>query len=1031
MKKLYLIFFICTSISFITTAQQKAFNKQNQVAPQVLPAAPKATTTQRSEPVIGKEPARSNFNNKMGTGKTHKRKVSSTTTYGNEWINYSQKYFKIKVDHNGIYRIDSLTLAKAGVPVNTINPGDYQLYFRGQEQYIYVRSNSPSLGKVNGDYIEFFGQKNDGVLDSTIYSNIKFLPNPYYSLFNDTSTYYLTWVGHGSNRRMVPQLFSDTNNYSLYPITPYVMDTSTHCRITDYFPGAFVQGIANETPNDPRFTQGSSWREDEIGYNPFQCCVTYTPVIGNVYYGGGAPNVFLRTVVLGMYTGNCTFSITTSNTNQTLWNNVPANSFADTNLFTTFPASNLQPGFSITYTCNESSLLNILAPTYSYLLYPHTPNMGGDSMFEVQAPYISGSRTRVDFTGIANGGVKDTIWMYDLTYHNRLWVKPSFGAYKAIVPTAVGAFTNCFVATEFSVTNVNRLVPCGIGNNGTFTDLTTGPDSAYLIVTCAALDSGAKAYAAYRSKTFHTVLINVDELYDQFGYGVDYSPLGIRRFCNYAVDKWPSIPSNLFFIGKGIHSHDYRDKPSPTTLSEALVPSYGFPSSDLLFTGGLNGDSAIVPAIPTGRIAALNNNDVAAYLNKVEIFESAPPGLWMKKVAHFVGGGTWSEASIYLNWMNQYATIISAPLFGANVYTYVKSTPAPISGTLTDSIKTLINNGVSIMTFFGHAGGSNWDESVDYPADYTNFNKFPFMIADACFSGDIYATTGTNQSSVSEQWVLNPPGAIGFLASDYLGIPGNLDNYSTDLYNDISHQPFYHQPIGKIIQDVVSKEALGNPYQEITCLEMTLHGDPAIRLYAMDTLPDYAVDNQSIYFTPANVNVLMDSFDVHVIVSNYAEAVTQKVAGVLTRTFPNGNSVPYNFSFNKIWYQDTVVIRMPVDKVNGPGLNNFTVSVDLTPKADTEITYINNSIVKPGVPLLITSEDITPVWPYDFAIIPKDSVTLKASTNNPFEPYQTYIFEIDTSHKFNSSRFQSVVVTNSGGVIMASPYANWGLCFLQ
>src|SRR6185312_7356835 len=106
-------------------------------------------------------------------------------------------------------------------------------------------------------------------------------------------------------------------------------------------------------------------------------------------------------------------------------------------------------------------------------------------------------------------------------------------------------------------------------------------------------------------------------------------------------------------------------------------------------------------------------------------------------------------------------------------------------------------------------------------------------------------------------------------------------------------------------------------------------------------------------------------------------------------------------------------------------LNYFTVSVDLTPKTYAELIYNNNSLSTP-VPLLITSEDVTPVWPYDYAIIPNDTVTLKASTNDPFAPQRTYVFEIDTSHSFNSPLFRSDTVTNSGGVIMASPYGNWG-----
>ena len=37
-------------------------------------------------------------------------------TYGNEWINYSQNYYRIKIASNGVFRIDSATLSVAGIP---------------------------------------------------------------------------------------------------------------------------------------------------------------------------------------------------------------------------------------------------------------------------------------------------------------------------------------------------------------------------------------------------------------------------------------------------------------------------------------------------------------------------------------------------------------------------------------------------------------------------------------------------------------------------------------------------------------------------------------------------------------------------------------------------------------------------------------------------------------------------------------------------------------------------------------------------
>jgi hypothetical protein len=104
--------------------------------------------------------------------------------YGNEWIDYSRTYFKLPIATEGIYRIDSATLYKSGL--SAIDPRNFRLLIKGKEQFIYV--NGEADGQINtGDYIEFYGNPMIGDVDSMLYYNIKYVPNPYNPLFN----YYL------------------------------------------------------------------------------------------------------------------------------------------------------------------------------------------------------------------------------------------------------------------------------------------------------------------------------------------------------------------------------------------------------------------------------------------------------------------------------------------------------------------------------------------------------------------------------------------------------------------------------------------------------------------------------------------------------------------------------------------------------------------------------------------------------------------------------------------------------------------------
>ena len=103
-------------------------------------------------------------------------------------------------------------------------------------------------------------------------------------------------------------------------------------------------------------------------------------------------------------------------------------------------------------------------------------------------------------------------------------------------------------------------------------------------------------YQAYRGSAaggFHNVVIaDIDQLYDQFAYGIVKSPLSIRGFCNYVLNTYALPPKNLFLLGKSYHMILLRN--DPTYYNIDLVPSFGNPSSDNLFTAGLNGEGLVV-----------------------------------------------------------------------------------------------------------------------------------------------------------------------------------------------------------------------------------------------------------------------------------------------------------------------------------------------------------------------------------------------------------------------------------------------------
>ncbi|HMX86126.1 MAG TPA: hypothetical protein PKD14_09335, partial [Saprospiraceae bacterium] len=123
------------------------------------------------------------------------------TLYGNEWIKPGKEYYKFPVFQDRIYRIPYAVLQAAGVPVNSVQGKNFQLYRMGKEVSIFTTTDS--LLSEN-DYIEFYGQQMRSEIDKFLYNNPeKDLLNPEYSLINDTIYYFLTWENTASVNRLI------------------------------------------------------------------------------------------------------------------------------------------------------------------------------------------------------------------------------------------------------------------------------------------------------------------------------------------------------------------------------------------------------------------------------------------------------------------------------------------------------------------------------------------------------------------------------------------------------------------------------------------------------------------------------------------------------------------------------------------------------------------------------------------------------------------------------------------------------------
>ncbi|MBK9524690.1 MAG: hypothetical protein IPO39_07995 [Bacteroidetes bacterium] len=942
--------------------------------------------------------------------------------YENSWINYSQPYYKFKISQEGIYRINRQTLLFAGVQVTGSDPRKIQIFHNGVEQFIYIEGENDGVFDA-ADFIEFYADKNDGSLDSKLYADPSWQPTPNYSLFTDTAVYFLTISSTSNGKRLTSV---NDNNFSAYSPSPYFIKDSYQDPTTQGQAGRYIGYNRGMTSTSIEYTESEGWCDVFGNYSAGNYPLTVNVNTDKIYSSG--PNVEINTCVGGINNNPHNISIT-----------FPGANFTDTYYsqslrhypFSVSPAVFTSATTAFVY--NVTTPLSVSSAEYSafYWLsvrYPHTYDLEGRNTFRMYVP-DDGSQSKT-LMNITNFNPAAAPILYDITNHRRILVSQSGATFQALVANDGSSSPKvCFLSTPGSIQSVTSVSGINyVSNNfGFFNNLQTiGRDSAFIIIAHRSLWNQAQSYKAYRDLTTvnRAILIDIDELYDQFAYGIQKHPLSIKNFIHFTLNSWTVAPAqNLLLLGKSISGADFRNNTGLFSL--CLVPSFGVPTSDQLLTSGIDG-SLYEPKVPVGRVSARAPTEVSDYLSKVQEYEDAqagPPQPWMKEILHFGGGDDVAQQGLLSGYLDIFKNVMEDSLFGGHVTTYLKYNSNPIVINQSDSLQAQIDSGIAVMTFFGHASGSGFDQSTDEPSAYNNQGRYPVIVANSCFAGDFHAY----QKSVSEKFVLEPrKAAIAFIASVGQGIPYDLYNYSNAFFENASYYN-YGATIGQLMKKAV--ETIQLPNQEnirIVCNEMSLQGDPSLRLNHFSK-PDYAVNESNIRFTPEEISTDLDTFSVNVTLRNIGKAVQDSFIVNVIRTFPDGVDSTFSFKRGRCYYQDTMNITMKTGGFSAAGVNHVRVEIDL-PDSVSEYNDYSNNFTSTNV--FIKSNDIIPVYPPKFAIHPYSTVTLKASTADPLADIKNYRFEIDTVDlnivdstpgMQPSPLFRFTVISDSGGVLSWTP----------
>lgn len=940
------------------------------------------------------------------------------TLYGHEWINADQEYLQIQISADGFYRINAQDIIAAGWPANSITATNYSLIHQGQTVYLY-NSNEDDSPLGTDDYLVFYGQKNRGALDRHLFRDeAQSQLNPEYSLISDTATYYLTYsdTGHSFSHH--------TNDLTDAPLAePYVLQEEALVHSNHFIKEYYRYSSSTLYYSHMGIGEGYGSRSINQLLADGATTQDYTLPLNNAYTAGPAAVLESRYVAaLGNH-------LQQLSVNEELLRSDTFSNWRMMNVMQTLPNSVLTEEEARIHWEGFGGEKDEVSVGYCKITYPAIANANGQSIYQARLTN-NGEQQYIeiaDFDGSA-------AHVFDLNNGTHTYVSDiTAGQLNVVLPVVSEDRHLMIVAAQANMSTANLLA--------VNLELPQTNNADYIILTHSDLRTGndaVQAYADYRASfaggMYQTAVVNIDDLYDQFAYGVFLHPLAIRNFVAWQRKTNPNF-KYLFIVGKG---REYIHIRSSAQVEAALgnslfIPSFGYPASDNLLVSDILKPT---PLVSIGRLPAISAAEVNLYLGKVQALESQinnPQTIadraWMKNIIHLGGGSTPSEQASIRTALANMADEAAGGKFGAQTTSFYKSSTEPIQVSVTDQIFDRINEGVSILSFFGHSSAGTFDFSIDNPDNYLNAPKYPLMLSLGCYSGNMFGSF----RSIGERFMLiEDGGAVAYGASRGLGFIHSLSAFANTFYEQMSND-YYGLPVGDGIRvSIAEYEDRTDAAYGTLNEQFSLQGDPGLRLSAMPA-PDYVFDTEQTRFEPSLINAQQDSFDLVLRMQNIGRAVADSIDVQIRRFLPNATAADTTFVLRvpSPAYAEDLQITLPTKGTAGVGQNRIMATLNINNGIEEQPSPVasqNNELLdangQAGIPFFIIDNTALPVWPPRYALVGESDIALKASTADAFAPERTYYMQLDTTPEFLQPIEQTTIVQR-GGVIEWTPSYNW------
>lgn len=714
---------------------------------------------------------------------------------------------KIAIKEDGIYRITSSDLKQAGIDISTLDPRNIRTF--NNEKELAIFSFGENDGKFDdGDYIEFYGKKNNGE-------------------FTDTNIYWLI-IDNSPGKRM--QISGNSPTLS----APF--ESSFKALYHGEENLEHSQTIPKEEGKDHWF-----WYTFKLGENENKSFkIDFT--LNNLKKKNGKTS--LKVSLQGL-------------------SDVTANPDHHTQIFLNdkFVGEAKWDGFS-------ECLKFINSP---YITIPYSGLINGKNTIEVkeiadkavtidgvdlnwfELEYYKQLRAENDSLVFSKTGNKKyqfkatdfstkNIEVFDVTdpYETKIVktkIKKIGGKFAALFKDEIKG-ENKYYAIE----KEKAKSPDSIEIDEKSDLKSSGNGADYIIITHKDFYDAINPLKDFREgKGLNVKIVKIDDVYDNFSSGI-FTPDAIRDFLKFAYENWNPKPLHVLLVGDANYDYkDYEKTGFKNYIPVKLVNTgfFGPTPSDNWFVC-VNGEDKF-PDMYIGRISAKTKEEVEAVVDKIINYENSKPfSDWNKNVLlisdNYIENGVPDDGGNFPNLSDNLAKLLPDPFIHEKTYLpdYPKGTTDDQLKNIVSTAKTKIidgiNNGAILTSYTGHGDKTDWARekiftSNDIPS-LNNNNKLTFVITLNCLNGFF---PDNKDESLGEQFLLTKDkGAIAFWGPTGVGFNTDYEKIGAELFKTIFQNQ--EKTLGNAVTDSLISAVTNSYLPDDYLNDLVLLGDPALQI---------------------------------------------------------------------------------------------------------------------------------------------------------------------------------------------------------